>query len=168
MVLPENTLVKLMGHITEDSPVASGIYFKRKYPAEPLVYEMLPDGLFRLIPCITSDIMKVDGIGFGCVLTHISAFTGIEEPFKPEIKDDGGILETEDLVFCRKFANIHGNKNIILDTTVECGHVGYTVFNSKYWFKFKPTNLEEMQEKIGNIMKNVKEAENGKIQSLPR
>ena len=126
MILPKNTLKKLMSH---DKDIVSGVYAYKILGGENAVakrfvkdkvdtYEDIPLKEIRE----SEKLMEVDGIGFGCVLTKVDIFRNIRKPwFKYSTKMG------EDIYFCRK-AQAKGYK-IFLDTSILCGHVGNVNYN---------------------------------------
>ena len=126
MILPKNTLKKLMSH---DKDIVSGVYAYKILGGENAVAKrFVKDKVdtYGDIPLKeireTETLMEVDGIGFGCVLTKVDIFRNIRKPwFKYSTKMG------EDIYFCRK-AQAKGYK-IFLDTSILCGHVGNVNYN---------------------------------------
>lgn len=115
----------------------SGVYFSRKNPVTPIVYEVchptvLKDG--NLFPTVESvkeipeDLFEIEGCGFGAVMmtTDLIRRTG-PLPFFP--KDKYG----EDLSFCRK-AREAGAK-LYCDGRIRLDHIGTTLINYDTWIK---------------------------------
>lgn len=126
MIFPKDTFLKLMKH---EKDIVSGVYAykllnnknavaKRFAPGKEDFYEDIPLKEIRE----ENKLIKVDGVGFGCVLTKVDIFKKIEKPwfvYDPEMG--------EDIYFCRK-AQFAGYK-IFLDTSIKCGHVGSVNYN---------------------------------------
>lgn len=126
MIFPKDTLTKLLVH---DKDIVSGVYAYKilngtdsvakrfKKDAED-TYEDIPLKEIRE----KDQLLEIDGIGFGCVLTKVDVFRNIEQPWFIYDKDMG-----EDIYFCRK-AQEKGYK-VYLDTSVRAGHIGAINFN---------------------------------------
>ena len=128
IIVPKDALIKLLSH---NKDVVSGVYAykilggknsvaKRFSPDKEDFYEDIQikeikehDGL-----------MKVDGFGFGCVLTKTEVFKNIGYPWFIYTQDMG-----EDIFFCRKAQN--AGYELYLDTSVLCGHKGEVNYNIK-------------------------------------
>lgn len=126
MIIPKNALVKLWTH---DKDIVSGVYaykilmgenavVKRFKDKENDVYEDIPLKEIRE----STELIEVDGVGFGCVLTKTDVFRKIQSPWFVYSPDMG-----EDIYFCRK-AQSAGYK-VWLDPTIKAGHVGKVDFN---------------------------------------
>jgi hypothetical protein len=145
MVIPKDALVKLM-KLMDTYEVASGVYYKRRPPCIPLIYEKGKNGIFINIPIVKEGIQEVGGVGFGCVLTKMSAFDGMEEPFS--FRKVEGIWQSEDLIFCEKLTE--AGKKIAVDTSIQCGHLTVAEITNKHWHNFKQIeDLEGFVKKLG-------------------
>jgi len=112
-----NILEQLMAH---DKDIIAPLFFSRAYPYIPMIFKR------RLIGarfCVYDNIMdyqkgllKVDGIGFGCVLTKVSIFDKLSKPYFWNNDIFG-----EDLYFCEKA--VQAGLEIYCDTTIEVGHI---------------------------------------------
>ena len=117
----------------------SGVYFSRKNPVIPIVYDVcrqkqndhgktvpwlesvkeIPDGLF-----------EIEGCGFGAVMMTTDLIRSAGDlPFYPT--DGFG----EDLTFCRK-ARAAGNK-LYCDGRIEAEHIGTSIINRQTWMNAK-------------------------------
>jgi hypothetical protein len=131
MVIPSDALLKLISH-TDKHEVITGIYYRREQPCWPMIF--MTDGKeYRYIPMLPEGLIEVGGIGFGCVLTMISAFDGMEQPFG--FRKVQNVYETEDLYFCDQYNKL--GKKIAADTTVKCGHITSKIITDKDWYNFK-------------------------------
>lgn len=128
MILPKNTLTTLMSH---GKDIVSGVYAYKLLRGENAVAKRWKDkekDIYEDIPLKEirekEQLMEVNGIGFGCVLTKVDVFRHIKKPWFKFTTDMG-----EDIYFCRK-AQKAGYK-VFLDTSILCGHVGSVNFNIK-------------------------------------
>ena len=137
MVFQPDTLERMMKTVREnDIDILTGLYFRRVAPYSPVLFDRLDiDGdechwsEFKEIP---NGLFEVGGCGFGCVLMKTDVFFDVQTKhgnmFAP-IGNNG-----EDVAFCWR-ARDCGFK-IICDPSVICGHVGYSVFDDKFYRVF--------------------------------
>lgn len=126
MILPKNTLLRLLSH---NKDIVSGVYSYKVINGENAVakrYSKTEEDTYEDVSLKeireTKELMLVDGIGFGCVLTKVDIFKKIKQPWFRYEKDLG-----EDIFFCRK-AQENGIE-IFVDPTVKAGHVGQVNYN---------------------------------------
>jgi len=144
MVIPEDALLKMVA-LLDKYEVVSGVYYKRcDGAATPLVYERISDDIYKFKVVIGTGIQEVEGVGFGCCLTAMTAFDGMGLPFMYKRISAG--YSSEDLYFCNNY--IKKGKKIAVDTSIKCGHVGSKIYTEKDWIKFKPVPTAEEAEKI--------------------
>ena len=126
MILPKDAFMKMLKH---DKDIVSGVYsyklLNNKY-AVAKRYKSKEDDEYEDIPLseirATKDLIEVDGIGFGCVLTKVEIFKNIKEPHFVYNVNMG-----EDIHFCR-MAQKAGYK-VYLDPTIRCDHIGKIRYN---------------------------------------
>lgn len=126
MILPKNTLLRLLSH---NKDIVSGVYSYKVINGENAVvkrYSKTEEDTYEDVSLKeireTKELMLVDGIGFGCVLTKVDIFNKIEQPWFRYDKDLG-----EDIFFCRKAQET--GIEIFVDPTVKAGHVGQVNYN---------------------------------------
>ena len=126
MILPKNTLLRLLSH---NKDIVSGVYSYKVINGENAVvkrYSKTDEDTYEDVSLKeireTKELMLVDGIGFGCVLTKVNIFNKIEQPWFRYDKDLG-----EDIFFCRKAQET--GIEIFVDPTVKAGHVGQVNYN---------------------------------------
>lgn len=130
-------LERLSADLDTGLEFVTGVYFSRKNPVTPIVYEVchptvLKDG--NLFPTVESvkeipeDLFEIEGCGFGAVMmtTDLIRRAG-PLPFFPTDKYG------EDLSFCRK-ARAAGAK-LYCDGRIKLDHVGTTLINYDTWMK---------------------------------
>lgn len=142
MLVPPDTVERLLAH---NKDICSGLYFGRKN-YKPLLFDIteeLEDGetyynLKNHTEYRQNDLMKIDGIGFGCVLTKVSALKKIwdcpEDGIGQTCFDFIGGLG-EDLSFgirCRKLGI-----ETWVDTSIKCGHLSEFTVTEDAWLAIK-------------------------------
>ena len=132
-------LERLSADLDQGLEFVSAVYFSRKNPVVPIVYEIcrqrqkntgetvpwlesfkeIPDGLF-----------EIEGCGFGAVMmtTDLIRSAG-PYPFYP--MDHFG----EDLTFCRKVRA--AGKKLYCDGRIDVEHIGSSIINKKTWMEAK-------------------------------
>ena len=125
IILPKDALVKLLSH---DKDIVSGVYAYKILGGKNIVAKrFIPDkgDFYEDIPAKEiKGLMKVDGFGFGCVLTKTEVFSKIGYPWFIYTSDMG-----EDIFFCRKAQN--AGYELFLDSSILCGHKGEVNYNIK-------------------------------------
>lgn len=128
IILPSDALVKLYNR---QLPIVGGIYRQRKDENILEVYEWAENGGMKNVKpeaLIDTNLMKVAGCGFGCVLVDTNVYRKI--PYPQFVYHSAILMQntlSEDLDFCIK-AKDH-NIDIFVDPTIRCGHIGTRVFN---------------------------------------
>ena len=116
MVLPQDTITKLMAH---DKDIISARAHKRVYPYSPCFYiDDKPVTEYK-------GLMEVDSVGMACCIIKTEVFKDIKYPF------DFTTGVGEDIAFCKR-AKEKGY-SVWVDTDLEVGHVGTTVFGERHF-----------------------------------
>jgi glycosyltransferase involved in cell wall biosynthesis len=128
IVLPRDTLVKLLGH---NKDIVSGVYIQRKPDHKtPEVYLPTEFGGMRNATAeevANPQLLEVAGCGFGCVLTKREVLSDIGYPqFAYKSALDHKDTVSEDVDFCMKAAQ--KNYKVYVDTSIKCDHLGNTIF----------------------------------------
>lgn len=128
-------LERLSADLDQGYEFVTGLYFIRKDPVAPCVYEIchdVPDRYGRPIPtakpvrAIPGGLFEVEGCGFGACMMKTDLICRVGQlPFFP--RDGYG----EDLTFCRS-ARAAGAK-IWCDSRIRADHIGLAVFNEINW-----------------------------------
>lgn len=128
IILPKDALIKLIAH---DKDIVSGVYAYKILGGDKAVAKRFlldKEDTYEDIPLKEikeyKGLMKVDGFGFGCVLTKTEVFNKIKYPHFIYTFDMG-----EDIFFCRKAQN--EGYELFIDTTILCGHKGEVNYNIK-------------------------------------
>ena len=132
-----DTLEQLWSH---RAPIVTGLYYGRGYNHPALVAEAQENHQVSEESRKWTGLKQTKWCGFGCMLTHISAFERILEAC-PEIRKEGtlrnphqfftpdlSIQESggEDVAFC--FRATRAKISIIVDSSVRPGHIGSNIF----------------------------------------
>ena len=128
---------RLSADLDQGYEFVSAVYFTRKTPIEPCVYEICHDvenGRGELIPKaisvkeIPDGLFEVEGVGFGAVMMTVDLIRRVGKlPFFPH--EGYG----EDFSFCRR-ARAVGAK-LYCDGRIKCDHVGVSLINESMWNK---------------------------------
>lgn len=158
MVFPEDAIPRLMRHLSNETPVAAGIYWLKKPPYRCIAGKYLPwtddlrlkkkslesqgfiapDGTQTLYyQSIRSyDVIEpVDVAGMGCVLARADVFKRLKQPYFKYVNEysTGGDFtfsggSSEEMWFYSELKKA-GIKTL-LDPTIRCGHLHEVVFGS--------------------------------------
>ncbi len=135
MLFPEDAFARLAD---SGKDLISGIYFKRKFPYQPNVYEYIPKkrGFKPLMQWPPNVIAPIGGFGFGVCYTSMKLLQAMpESPFK------FGEF-SEDLGFCH-MATERGFTPYV-DTGIECDHyIGPRWSNKKLFLKYRSMTMVE-------------------------
>lgn len=134
MDFPPDTMLRLAADMDEGKEFVSGLYFKRRAPIQPVIYEnvgyyhnTMSDGSESVTPvAITMDdyprdsMFEIEAAGFGCVMHSVDLARRIMEkygaPFSP-ILGFG-----EDLSFCKRAKDV--GATLWCDSRIKLGHIG--------------------------------------------
>lgn len=145
VIMPgSNILHKLFAH---DKDIVAPLFFTRSLPYMPLLF----DKVVRADGCFTTydhridykkELQKVDGVGFGFVLTKVEVFKKIGSPY---FETRAGL--GEDMFFCNKACN--NGFEIYCDATIDVGHIGEppVIFEGHYLETKGATQLYLKQKK---------------------
>ena len=146
-----NIIEKLMAH---DKDIVAPLFFSRCYPFIPMIFKRKT---WASRYCVYDNIMdypkgllKVDGVGFGCVLTKVEIFKKLAQPYFWANEIFG-----EDLFFCENATR--AGIEIYCDTTIDVGHIGEPVVSwENMHIAAKQANYEYIKAK------NIKDEEDAK------
>lgn len=135
MTFKPDLLERLSADMDQGREFVSGLYFTRKNPVTPCVYDVVEPRKRKsgeIYPAVKSfeeipeDIFEIKGCGFGAVMMTTALYRRCGDlPFFP--REGFG----EDLSFCRR-AREAGYK-LYCDPTVKAGHIGLTIVNENQW-----------------------------------
>lgn len=140
MVFRQDILLKMIEVLDANNlDFLTGLYFRRVAPFTPVLYEELEvkeDGEgcdWKEFEEIPDQLFEVAGCGFGCALMKTDVAFEVQAAFGTMFNPFLGM--GEDLAFCWRARQL-GYK-IYCDPTMECGHVGYSVVNRKFYQSFR-------------------------------
>lgn len=126
MMFPFNVCERLLMH---DLPFVACNYSTRAMPFKSVAYEELFNWDSH-IPSSTSGLVKVAGIGMGCVLVNTEVFDDIGKPYYPitytPSSDD---YLGEDMNFCMKLEEAGFDLIVDADLSKFIYHIGMTAFS---------------------------------------
>ena len=137
-----NIIEKLMAH---DKDIVAPLFFARSYPYIPMIFKRKTWGtrycVYDNIIDYPKGLLKVDGIGFGCVLTKVEMFKKLAQPYFWANEVFG-----EDLYFCEGCSR--AGVEIYCDTTIDVGHIGAPVVSwENMHIAAKQANYEYIKNK---------------------
>jgi hypothetical protein len=126
MIFPTTTLTRLLSH---NKDIVGCNYMKRSLPIKPTAYLDTTDWNTHLPLDTTNDLVEVEAMGMGCVLTKSEVFTKLEKPyfkFTYDVDTDDYLGEDFNLF---KELKEH-NYKVYVDTTLskEIKHLGTFAF----------------------------------------
>lgn len=142
MIFPADTLERMVQHIEDGKEIVTGVYFRRRAPFSPVLYEELKydaktqESSWKDLADLpqTFEPFEVAGCGMGCCIIAkpvlLDLLLNYQTWFNP-IANFG-----EDLAFCLRAREL-GHK-IWCDPTLSCGHVGQLIINEKVWRTMAP------------------------------
>lgn len=133
MKFPPDVLMKLSADMDKGLDFVTGLYFTRKPPLKPVIYQELSwekhengadvrAGNYYQYP---NGLIEIAGAGFGCCLTSVDLINRVGEKFGLPFTELQGL--GEDLSFCWRCIQV--GAKMYCDTDVKCGHIGQTVFD---------------------------------------
>lgn len=145
VIIQPGQLEKLVSH---NKDAITGIYYMRVLPHYSLIRRKIADKLYTPIEPYGTELIKIDGAGFGCFLVKISVFDKIEYPwFQFKYYQREGVWGHlgEDLYFCEQLQNT--NIDMYCDPTIQCTHIGtdVTVDIANKYRDLKSSIVDEIQ-----------------------
>lgn len=138
MVFPEDFHERMLKTLTENNlDILTGIYYKRKPPYSPVIFDKLKlNGKlwdFTWLEDVPDSLFEVGACGFGCVLlkTEVLMSVQLRHGYLFHPMQNGG----EDVAFCVR-ARDCGYK-IMCDPSIVCGHVGNVVITDTLYKQYR-------------------------------
>lgn len=129
MTFPATTAVRLMAH---GKDIVAGNYVKRQPPFKGVAYKHIGDWQNPLPFDVEDDLVKIEGIGMGCVLMKTRIFAELEKPwFEFEYNAQTNDFLGEDMILWQKTQAL--GYDIFVDTQLsqELRHLGTYAFGPK-------------------------------------
>lgn len=138
MIFEADTMEKLYKRMQEGYDIVTGLYFRRRPPFTPVIFERLRmDGEscdFKDYNEYPKDrVFEVEGIGFGCVMMKTDVLTSCFAKFGTCFSMIG--RNGEDVSFSIR-ARGCGYK-IYCDPGIKCGHVSLTCVNEDFFHSYR-------------------------------
>lgn len=142
MAIPPDAIVKLYKH---DMPVVAGLYVSRRKPWLVMAFDYAkgfdsiskPPRFKNIEKWPESGLLKVDAVGTGFLMIHMSVFDKIDKPYFNFWENCDKEVGGEDVYFCHKVRG--ASVEIVMDTSFKLGHIGeqvFTVDDHKAWMHF--------------------------------
>lgn len=138
MIFPEDFHERMLKTLTENNlDILSGIYYKRKPPYSPVIFDKMQlKGKiwdYSWLEDVPDSLFEVGACGFGCVLlkTEVLMSVQLKHGYLFHPMQNGG----EDVAFCVR-ARDCGYK-IMCDPTIVCGHVGNVVITDTLYKQYR-------------------------------
>ena len=139
MVFGPELMEKLSRWIDCGCEMVSGLYFKRKPPPEPVIYQdccLRKDEEGKPVPSAVvyrdfpeNRIFEVAGCGFGAVMTTVQLLKDVYDSFGLPFSPAGGL--GEDLSFCARVAEL--GRKMWCDSSIQLGHIGKMIYTREDW-----------------------------------
>lgn len=140
VTFPSDLLERMSARMDEGYEFISGLYFTRKEPIKPLIFQRVEltkkDG--KGIPVSDNfadyprnDVFRIAGCGFGCVMMTVDLVRRIFEAYGAAFSPLPGF--GEDLSFCIR-ANAVGTK-MYCDSSIKLGHIGQSIITESVYEK---------------------------------
>ena len=131
MIFEPDTLYRLM---QSKKDIVSGVYFKRTFPYQPVLYTPEEDKLRVYEDYPLDKPFEIGACGFGCVLTKVSVIKEVMDKFGGAFFPIGGTIG-EDISFCIR-ARKAGYK-VYCDPSVKCGHISTLTIDEKMYLQMR-------------------------------
>jgi GT2 family glycosyltransferase len=144
----EYTVTALQRLVDHNKDICAGMYFQKRYPHLPVIYEMNKKGTFDIITDYPENtLMEVGGVGMGVCLIKTSVLQKLgKNPFEPFPPTPGCMaINGEDLAFCKR-AKARGFK-IYVDTGLQAAHCTERFITEDY-YKRAWADVKNEQQKL--------------------
>ena len=139
MIVPQDLIPRMLKDMEElHTDFVTGLYVKRTYPTEPVLYSMIlepspnADGImekriktFENYP--KNERFRVAGCGMGCAMTSVSLLKQVWGKFALAFNPFPWC--SEDHAFCYRVLQL--GKDIWCDSSISCGHIGSFIYSEK-------------------------------------
>ena len=129
MMFPSNTILRLLNH---NKDIVACNYMKRSLPMKTVAYTDLNDWDSWVPLEVFDDLVKVQGVGMGCMLMKTDVFKKLEKPyFEFRYKEDTKDWYGEDFILQDKLIKQGFDINIDTLLSIDIKHVGIYAFGTK-------------------------------------
>ena len=147
MTFPPSMFKRMHEHLDMGKELISGLYFGRKPPFAPIIYDrtyVTTEGKFP-IPHADSfeeyprdSLFRISACGFGAVMTTTDLLRRIRERFGAPFSPMGGF--GEDLAFCQRAQAV--GAELWCDSTIKCGHIGLATYSEETFSSMRRLSQE--------------------------
>lgn len=140
MIFEPDSILRLQKHLDDGLDFVSGIYFKRKKPVEPVIYNKinLSQNEIGYIPSIEpyldypkNQLFEIKACGFGLVMMKTEVIKKVQEKFGLPFFPVAGF--GEDISFCYRMS-VLGMK-LYCDSSIKAQHIAYYPVTEDTWLK---------------------------------
>jgi hypothetical protein len=128
MMFPPTTALRLLEH---DKDIVACNYMRRSKPLKTVAYTDLNDWNSWVPLEPQEDLIKVQGVGMGCMLMKLDMFDKLEKPyFEFQYKENTEDYFGEDFILLGKLRNL--GYDVFIDTilSVDIKHLGIYAFGN--------------------------------------
>ena len=142
MIFDRYLFRRLSEHLDQGREMISGLYFSRKPPIHPVIYNRLrrdpmPTGGYAAADSFDDyerdSLFEIAGCGFGAVMMTVDLIRRVRDayglPFFPSLGFG------EDLAFCMRVGWL--GREIWCDSSIKCGHAGTAIYSEDSWRKLQ-------------------------------
>ena len=140
MIYPSDMIMNLLKH---DKDIVGALTFKRYPPFDPLIRQGEPFKLLGIYP-YPEKLLKVTATGTGCLMTKMSVYEKIKEPWFEFDKTVKGHPVGEDINFCYKAKK--AGLNIYVDTTIKTAHLATMRINETFSELYRAVKTKEIKD----------------------
>lgn len=140
MIFEPDSILRLEEHLKNGLDFVSGIYFKRKKPVEPVIYNEMTVSQNEIgyIPSIKSyldypkdQLFEIEACGFGLVMMKTEVIKKVQDKFGLPFFPVAGF--GEDIAFCYRMKTL-GIKRYC-DSSIKAQHLAYYPVSEETWLK---------------------------------
>ena len=129
MMFPQTTAIRLLEH---NKDIVACNYMRRTKPLKTVAYTDLNDWDSWLPMEPKDELVKVQGVGMGCMLVKTDIFKNITKPyFEFTYKEDTDDWHGEDFNLLRKFREVGYDVHIDTILSMDVKHVGMYAFGAE-------------------------------------
>ena len=137
MTFSPDIMERLSADLDAGWDVVCGIFFKRKFPVEPVVYkELSKDTITPYWEYPQNSVFPVAGFGFGAVMMKTEVLVSCIAKYGTCFSMIG--RNGEDVSFSIRARNC-GYK-IMCDPSIQCGHISYTTITDAFYRNYREQN----------------------------
>ena len=139
MQFAPDLMERLAGHMDNGIDYVSGLYFKRRFPVIPLIYDKVEivddDGKTKGVTQTYADyprdsLFEIAGSGFGAVMTSTKLLKEVTDAYGAPFDPIPSVLG-EDLAFCWRAKQL-GYK-LFCDSSIKVHHIGQFAYGEEHY-----------------------------------